>query len=129
MGIEKHDEHGRIITAEFEKFVLVNTYFPNSGMKFEYVEYRTAEWDPDFNDYLDYVRDTIKKPVILTGDLNIGRDLNDISELKKVKHFLKYYHPLEEHSLPNLLARGYIDSFRHLYPTKKEFSNFSYRGK
>ena len=129
MGIEKHDEHGRIITAEFEKFVLVNTYFPNSGMKFEYVEYRTAEWDPDFNDYLDYVRDTIKKPVILTGDLNIGFNELDIFERKWKKHPLEGYHPLEYDSLPNLLNRGYIDTFRSLYPEKREFSNFSYRAK
>lgn len=79
MGVQKHDEEGRVVTAEYSKFVLVTTYFPNSGFFFVKLDNR-LHWDANFGAYLNHLRDTIKKPVILGGDMNIGRDELDIYE-------------------------------------------------
>eukprot|EP01080_Neovahlkampfia_damariscottae_P009802 gene9802-2127_t len=68
MGIEKHDDEGRLITVEYEKFFLVCTYVPNAGQKLERLKYRTEEWDPDMLDYLKKLEED--KPVVWTGDLN-----------------------------------------------------------
>eukprot|EP00347_Sterkiella_histriomuscorum_P018135 403346655 len=131
IGIEKHDVQGRVLTAEFKHFVLINTYTPNAGMFFERIDYRVDEWDVDFRDYLDHVRDTYKKPIILTGDFNEAFCAYDIFERpqKKLKHPLQGFHPKEYDSMKLLFDRGYIDSFRHLYPTTRELTNFSYRSK
>jgi exonuclease III len=48
MGIAKHDGEGRMITAEFDSFVLVGVYVPNAGENLKRVDYRTKEWDIDF---------------------------------------------------------------------------------
>ena len=78
MGVEKHDQEGRLITAEFEKFYVVGTYVPNSGDGLVRLKYRTKEWNVDFQKYLNGLRE--KKNVVLAGDLNVAHrniDLHD----------------------------------------------------
>ena len=65
--MEKHDQEGRVLTAEYETFYFVNAYVPNGGTK---LQYRTEEWDRDFTEYLLDLEK--KKPVILCGDLNVA---------------------------------------------------------
>ena len=72
MGVSKHDQEGRIITLEFEEFVLVAVYVPNSGDDLRRLSYRTQEWDKDFFDFLDGLRRNRGKPLIVTGDLNVA---------------------------------------------------------
>ena len=51
MGIEEHDKEGRIITAEYEDFYLVNVYVPNSQNELKRLDYR-MKWEDDFRGYL-----------------------------------------------------------------------------
>ena len=76
MKIEKHDQEGRLLTAEFEHFYLVATYVPNSGSLLVRLDYRIKEWDIDFLQYLKSLEE--KKPVILAGDLNVAHHEIDI---------------------------------------------------
>lgn len=71
IGVSKHDNEGRTITLEFEKFFLVGVYVPNSGAALKWQEYRTNEWDLDFRAYLKDL-ERRGKPVILCGDLNVA---------------------------------------------------------
>ena len=115
LGIEKHDQEGRTITVEFDKFILVASYVPNSGMLLKRLEYRTKEWDPDFRNYLTSLSETKRKPVILCGDLNCVHHEIDISKPKE--NLSKAGNTVEERTeFDKLLALGYIDSFRALYP-------------
>lgn len=82
IGVDEHDDEGRVITAEFSKFVLVCVYVPNSGDDLRRLSYRTEKWDKDFFDYLDRIRTEKNKPLILTGDLNIARNELDIFDAK-----------------------------------------------
>jgi exonuclease III len=68
IGIKDHDTEGRVITAEYDKFYLVNTYIPNSGRNLKDLDYR-VKWDKDFLEYLQKL-DKVK-PVIWCGDLNV----------------------------------------------------------
>eukprot|EP00347_Sterkiella_histriomuscorum_P021087 403335307 len=125
LGIEKHDTEGRIMTAEYDHFIVVNSYFPNTGFNFERIDYRIDEWDEDVHDYIDHLRDTSKKPVILAGDLNIGNTELDIYHRPWARNFRQGQHPKEYDSLQRLLDRGYIDAYRHLYPNIRGYSYWS----
>jgi len=58
IGVHKHDMEGRVVTAEFENFVLVVTYVPNAGVDgLKRLDYRVKEWDRDFQKYIKIVRD------------------------------------------------------------------------
>ncbi len=109
IGIEKHDEEGRVITAEYEGFILVCVYVPNSKRKLERLEYRVREWDVDF---LKYVKKLEKlKPVIFCGDLNVAHTEIDLANPKaNVKNH--GFTPEERAGFDNIVKKGFIDTFR-----------------
>ncbi|PVD28107.1 hypothetical protein C0Q70_10689 [Pomacea canaliculata] len=130
LGIEKHDNEGRVMTAEFDKFYLVTAYVPNSGQGLVRLKYRTEEWDVDFRKYLKGLEE--KKPVVLCGDLNVAH-------LEIGKHFLLSFVYLknpksnkrnagftdeERAEFTKQLEEGFIDSFRTLYPDQEEAYTF-----
>lgn len=123
LGIEEHDTEGRVITLEYEDFYLVNVYTPNSQRGLGRLDYRMT-WEDDFRDYLNKLDG--KKPVILCGDLNVAHneiDLANPSTNKKNPGFTDE----ERGKLTELLDSGFIDSFRHFYPDKKDaYSWWSY---
>ncbi|GFO42154.1 DNA-(apurinic or apyrimidinic site) lyase [Plakobranchus ocellatus] len=116
IGISKHDDEGRVITAEFEKFFLVNTYIPNSGRNLVRLKYRTQEWDVAFRNYLKSLDE--KKPVIWCGDLNVAHQEIDIKNPKTNKRNAGFTQE-ERDSFTETLEEGFIDSFRELYPEEE----------
>lgn len=126
MGVEEHDQEGRIICAEFENFYLVNVYVPNSGQKLVRLDYR-KQWDEDFLKYLKNLQQT--KPVILTGDLNVAHRAIDLKNDKSNYNKTAGYTQVEIDGMDNLLAAGFVDSFRYLHPEKVAYTYWSYRFK
>lgn len=109
IGIEKHDQEGRIITAEFEKFFMVNVYVPNSKRDLSRLGYRQKEWDVDFLVYLKKLEKT--KPVIFCGDLNVAHkeiDLKNPSTNRKNHGFTDE----EREGFTNFVKAGFLDTFR-----------------
>ncbi len=126
IGIEKHDQEGRVITIEYEKFYFVECYTPNAGEGLKRLKYRIDEWDKDFFEYINGLK--AKKDVILTGDLNVAKEDIDIYEPKgheKTPGFTKE----EKNSFFKFLDMGYKDTFRDLHPDEQKFSFFTQRGK
>ncbi|RUS88380.1 hypothetical protein EGW08_003836 [Elysia chlorotica] len=121
IGIPKHDDEGRCITAEFDKFYLVNTYIPNSGRKLVRLKYRTEQWDIAFRDYLKSL--DAKKPVIWCGDLNVAHQEIDIKNPKTNKRNAGFTQE-ERDSFSETLDAGFIDSFRELHPDEKDAYTF-----
>ena len=116
IGIEEHDQEGRVITLEFEKFYLVNCYTPNAKRELERLDYRMI-WEDEFRKYLSKLDE--KKPVILCGDLNVAHkeiDLKNPKSNTKNAGFTKE----ERGKMTELLEAGFTDSFRYLYPDKTE---------
>lgn len=126
MGKKKHDEEGRSITAEFEKFYLVTTYVPNSGRKLERLDYRCQEWETDFREYLIKLGE--KKPVILCGDLNVAHSAIDLKNDKANYNKTSGYTQREIDELDKLLEVGFVDSYRQLYPDAETYTFWSYMG-
>ncbi|MFV0497428.1 MAG: exodeoxyribonuclease III [Candidatus Fimivivens sp.] len=120
---EMPDNEGRVITAEYEDFYLVNVYTPNSKRALERLDYRCM-WEDNFRRYL-LTLDAIK-PVVLCGDLNVAHKEID---LKNPKTNTKNagFTPQEREKMTLLLDAGFTDSFRHLYPdTIGAYSWWSY---
>lgn len=116
LEIEEHDNEGRVITLEYEDFHLVNVYTPNSQRELKRLDYRMV-WEDDFRNYLIEL-DAIK-PVILCGDLNVAHkeiDLKNPSTNRKNAGFTDE----ERGKMTELLAAGFVDSFRHFYPDKED---------
>ncbi|KAG9487226.1 hypothetical protein GDO78_007219 [Eleutherodactylus coqui] len=114
IGIEEHDKEGRIITAEFDSFYLVTAYIPNSSRGLVRLDYR-QRWDVDFRAYLKGL--DAKKPLILCGDLNVAHQEIDLKNPKTNKKTAGFT-PQEREGFGALLAEGFVDSFRELYPDK-----------
>ena len=124
LGIEEHDQEGRVITAEYEDFFLVNVYTPNSQQKLKRLDYR-VKWEEDFRLYLNDLDEI--KPVVLCGDLNVAHkeiDLKNPSTNRKNPGFSDE----EREQMTKLLDSGFIDSFRYFYPHAEDrYSWWSYR--
>lgn len=126
IGIEEHDQEGRVITAEFEKFYLVTCYTPNSKRELLRLDYR-MEWEDDFRSYLLKLNES--KPVVLCGDLNVAHKEIDLKNPKTNRRNAGFTDE-ERNKMTELLAAGFTDTFRHLYPdTIEAYSWWSYMGK
>ena len=126
MGIDEHDQEGRIITLEFEKFYLVNCYTPNSQRELTRLDYR-MKWEDNFRKYLIDLDRT--KPVILCGDLNVAHEEIDLKNPKSNRGNAGFTDE-EREKMTELLAAGFVDSFRYLYPDKTDsYSWWSYMGR
>ncbi len=112
IGLEEHDQEGRVITLEYETFYLVNCYTPNSQRELTRLSYRMV-WEDVFLQYLKKLE--TKKPVILCGDLNVAHKEID---LKNPKTNIKNagFTQEERQKMTALLESGFLDSFRYFYP-------------
>ncbi|WP_415272854.1 exodeoxyribonuclease III [Bacillus siamensis] len=124
LGIDSHDQEGRVITLEFEHVFVVNCYTPNAKRGLERIDYR-LQWEADFKDYLQ--RLDRKKLVILCGDLNVAHREIDLKN-PKANRKNAGFSDQEREAFSALLNAGFTDSFRYLYPDQEgAYSWWSYR--
>ena len=125
IGIEEHDREGRLITLEYDNFYLVTCYTPNSQNELKRLPYR-MQWEDDFRVYVGQL--DRKKPVVVCGDLNVAHREIDIKNPAANKNNAGFT-PQERGKMTELLESGLIDSFRHLYPDRRDvYSWWSYMG-
>lgn len=120
IGEDDHDDEGRCITAEFDKFYLVNVYVPNAGRKLVTLPKR-LNWNTAFKAFIKELDKT--KPVILCGDMNVAHQEIDLANPKtntKNAGFTKE----EREGMTEFLSDGYVDTFRRLYPDRKDAYTF-----
>lgn len=116
LGIEKFDQEGRILTLYFKEFVFITAYFPNSGRDGRLVF--KLEFDDAFLSYVEKIKKTGKR-VVFCGDLNVAHEPIDLSRPKENEGHAGF-HPDERAWADEVVAHGYIDTFRYFYPEKKE---------
>ena len=123
LGIPEHDTEGRLITLEFDNFYFVCCYTPNSQDGLKRLSYR-MEWEDAMRGYLSSLKE--KKHVVYTGDLNVAHEEID---LKNPKTNTKNpgFTIEEREKFSELLASGFHDTFRPLYPDTVTYSWWSYR--
>lgn len=117
---------GRVLTAEFEKFFLVNVYTPNSKNELERLSLREKLWDPEFLEYLKELEKT--KPVVVCGDFNAAHEEIDIAR-PKANHHSAGFTDEERQGITNYINAGLIDTFRSLHPEEVRYTWWSHWGK
>lgn len=124
LGIEEHDQEGRVITAEFEDYYLITVYVPNSKEDLSRIPYRMT-WEDDF---LAFVKKLEKsKPVIFCGDLNVAHNDIDLKNPKTNRNHAGFTDD-ERGKMDTVLASNLIDTYRYFYPEKEgAYSWWSYR--
>ena len=125
IGRDEHDREGRVITAEFADFFLVNVYVPNSGRELLRLDYRTKAWGPEFLRFLKDLEKT--KPVVFCGDLNVAHKEIDLAR-PKANGKNAGFTPEERADFDSYVAAGFLDTFRELEPGGGHCSWWSYMG-
>ncbi|WP_027450152.1 exodeoxyribonuclease III [Xylanibacter brevis] len=123
IGVDEHDHEGRVITLEMPEFFLVCCYTPNSQDGLKRLDYRMS-WEDQFRQYLKRLDE--QKPVILCGDLNVAHQEIDLKN-PKTNHMNPGFTDEERGKFSELLASGFIDTFRWKYPEEVVYSWWSYR--
>ncbi len=116
-------KEGRVITLEYEDFYFVCAYVPNSKEKLARLDFR-MEWENHLRNHLLKLQE--KKPVIYTGDLNVAHEEIDIKN-PETNHKNAGFSDEERAKFSELLASGFKDTFRELYPETVKYSWWSYR--
>ena len=124
IGIEEHDQEGRVITLEFDDYYFITVYTPNSQNELARLPYR-MKWEEDFLAYLKRLEE--EKPVIFCGDLNVAHKEIDLKNPKTNRKNAGFTDE-ERAKFTTLLESGFIDTFRYFYPDAEGiYSWWSYR--
>ena len=124
IGIEEHDQEGRVITLEYEDFYFVTVYTPNSQNELARLSYR-MDWERDFLEYLTKLEE--RKPVVWCGDLNVAHQEIDLKNPKTNRKNAGFTDE-ERACFTKVLESGFIDTFRYFYPDQAGiYSWWSYR--
>ena len=121
MGIEEHDQEGRLITLEYDRFFLVCAYVPNSQDGLRRLDYR-MRWEDALRSYLS----GLPKPVVYCGDLNVAHEEIDLKN-PSTNHLNAGFTDQERAKFTELLAAGFVDSWRYQHPEEVKYSWWSYR--
>ena len=124
IGIEEHDQEGRVITLEYEDFYFVTVYTPNSQNELARLSYR-MDWERDFLEYLTKLEE--RKPVVWCGDLNVAHQEIEVKNPKTNRKNAGFTDE-ERACFTKVLESGFIDTFRYFYPDQEGiYSWWSYR--
>ncbi|MCG8652156.1 MAG: exodeoxyribonuclease III [Pirellulales bacterium] len=123
MGIDQHDQEGRVITATFDDFHLVTVYTPNSQRGLKRLDYR-QQWDVDFLQYVKKLNR--RKPVIFCGDLNCAHQEIDLANPKSNRKNAGFTDE-ERAGVDRILDAGFLDSFRQIDENPGNYTWWTYR--
>lgn len=112
IGMSVHDREGRVLTAEYSDFFLVNVYVPNSQRELTRLVYR-RQWDADFRRYLRRLER--RKPVVFCGDLNVAHTELDLAN-PKANVGNHGFTPEEREGFSAFVKAGFVDTFREFEP-------------
>jgi exodeoxyribonuclease III len=125
MGIEEHDQEGRVLCLEYKNFFLIDVYVPNSGSELKRLDYRQT-WDLAFLNYLKELES--KKPVVVCGDFNVAHKAIDLARPKANYNKSAGYMQEEIDGMDRFTSEGFVDTFRHFHPNETDkYSWWSYR--
>jgi len=125
LGIDKHDQEGRVIAVELEDLWVATVYTPNSQNELRRLPYRETEWDPAFLSFMKELEQD--KPVVFCGDLNVAHREIDLANPKSNRRNAGFTDE-ERAGFDRILDAGFLDTFREFYPDEPDqYSWWSYR--
>lgn len=122
IGIPEHDTEGRAITLEFDDFYFLCVYTPNAQRELARLDYRMS-WEDALRAYI--ISLDAHKPIVYCGDLNVAFAEIDLKN-PKTNHHSAGFSDEERAKFGELLASGFTDTFRTLYPDRIEYTWWSY---
>ena len=124
LGIEEHDQEGRLITLDMGDYYFITVYVPNSQNELKRLDYR-MKWEDDFREYVSGL--SKEKPVIICGDMNVAHKEIDLKNPAS-NHHNPGFSDEERGKFQELLDVGFVDTFRYKYPGQRDiYSWWSYR--
>lgn len=123
-GVERFDREGRVIETDFGDFLLFNVYFPNGQAGPERLQYK-LDFYAAFFDHAEGLRRRGRR-VVVCGDFNTAHNEIDLANPKANEHYSGFLR-IERDWLDRLVARGWVDTFRHLHPDTVQYSWWTYR--
>ena len=126
LGNDAHDGEGRVVTAEYDSFFVVNVYVPNAGEGLKRLEYRVQEWDVALSEYIKDLEATGKN-VILAGDMNCAAEEIDIHSPKTNLRSAGFTIEERKSFAEKYLQNGFTDAFRTLHPGIVGYTYWGYR--
>ena len=125
IGVAEHDREGRVLTAEYPDFYLVNVYVPNSQRELLRLPYRQKEWDPALRGFLRELAE--EKPVVVCGDFNVAHEEIDLANPAANRRNAGFTDE-ERANFTTLLDAGFVDVFREKHPGEPgHYSWWTYR--
>ncbi len=127
IGIDRFDKEGRVLTAYYDNFILINIYFPNGRSSKERLDYKLEFYDAIL-DYCEKLRQKENENLIICGDYNTAHqaiDLKNPDANKNKSGFLK----IEREWIDKFIDYGYVDTYRYFNPEEVKYSWWSYRTK
>jgi exodeoxyribonuclease-3 len=121
IGEDEHDREGRVLTAEYDSFFLVNVYVPNSKRELERLPYR-QEWDRAFLRHLRKL--DASKPVVFCGDFNVAHQERDLARPKQNTRTHGFTSE-ERAGFQGFIDAGFVDSFREFEQGSGHFTWWS----
>lgn len=119
------DAEGRVLTAEYDGFFIVNAYVPNSQQNLQRQAFR-MKWDESFREYVSSLKE--EKPVVICGDFNVARSELDIYPENMRQYWAEQGYASDERSnFETLIECGFTDAFRHLNPDQRSYTWWSNR--
>ncbi|MEZ6137888.1 MAG: exodeoxyribonuclease III [Pirellulaceae bacterium] len=123
MGLAIHDGEGRVLTASFDDFHLVDVYTPNAQRGLARLDYR-LQWDADFLNFVCKLNR--RQPVIFCGDINCAHQEIDLTNPKANRKNAGFSDE-ERAGLDRMLDAGFVDAFRHFDPSPEKYTWWTYR--
>jgi exodeoxyribonuclease III len=122
------DEEGRIISIELNDVVVINTYVPNAGNGLKRLDWKVNIWNKAMNDHLAYLKETLKKPIVWGGDMNVAPEEIDLARPKENLNKTAGFTDAERNSIKETWKlHSMVDVYRHMHKEKQEFTYFSFR--
>lgn len=119
------NDEGRVLTVEFEKVIIINVYTPNSKPDLSRLEWRVMKWDRIMSNFVNHLKTTTNKSIILCGDMNVAPGDIDVINPKTAKG-AHGFTEAEKQSFASLLeSTDTVDAYRYMYPNKVNFTWFS----
>ncbi|MBD3255717.1 MAG: exodeoxyribonuclease III [Candidatus Lokiarchaeota archaeon] len=123
IGVDKFDKEGRVLTLEYDKYFLLNIYFPNAGRGLKRLDYK-LDFNNEFLVYAEELRET--KPLVLCGDFNVAHEEKDLANPKSNEKNAGFT-PDERSWFSKFLNQGYIDTYREFEQEGGHYTYWTYR--
>ncbi len=122
-GYGDPNTEGRVITAQYKDFFLVNSYTPNSKPDLSRLPLRHKQWDPAFLEYMKRLDKEL--PVIFTGDLNVAHTPDDLAN-PKANEGGHGFTKEEREGIDNIIKAGFVDAYRKFYKGNGKYTWWSH---